>query len=94
MGLDSFEAIGLEGGDGILEIVQSQGSLPLTDEGSECLQPGDLFFCLHGRARKCISKNVQCGAALVHLEPSHWHHIQWPSDDAELDHGGITVTVQ
>ena len=42
-----------------------------------------------------ISKNVQC-ATLVHLEPSHRHHIQWSSDDgdAELDHGGITVMVQ
>ena len=43
-----------------------------------------------------ISKNVQCATTLVHLEPSHRHHIQWSSDDgdAELDHGGITVMVQ
>ena len=80
----------------ILKIVQSQSSLPFAGEGSERLQPGYLFFCLHGRAVQCVSKNVLCATTLVHPEPSHRHHIQWSSDDgdAELDRAGITMTVQ
>ena len=69
------------------------------------LQPRDVLFCLHGRAVQCICNNVQCSAGLLfHLEPSHWHHLVWPSNDgdAELDHvekqlwrcSSVTVTVR
>ena len=40
------------------------------------------------RSLQCNMYNVQCSAGLFHLEPSHWHHLVWPSNDgdAELDH--------